>query len=79
MFVIKKFILRKILKPLGYNLKQYEYRAFIRFLKKTGKKDLVGAEIGVLDGWHALEMIEILPIKKLYFLDIKNSSLQLLC
>jgi|TARA_Y100000310_G_scaffold167546_2_gene167417 hypothetical protein len=69
MVVMKKFWLRSILKPLGYNLKQYEYRSFVKFLKSTGKKDLVGVEIGTLDGWHALEMMEELPIKKLYLID----------
>jgi|TARA_Y100000310_G_C20670619_1_gene810066 hypothetical protein len=67
--VMKKFLLRKILKPLGYNLKQYEYRSFMKALKNTRKKGLVGVEIGTLDGWHALEMMELLPIKKLYLID----------
>ena len=66
---MKKFWLRKILRPLGYNLKQYEYRTFIQFLRTTGRKNLVGAEIGTLDGWHALEIMEALPIKKLYLID----------
>ena len=67
--IMKKFILRKILKPLGYNLIQYQYRAFVRNLKHLNKKDLVGVEIGVLDGWHALDMMESLSIKKLYLID----------
>ena len=66
---MKKFILRKILKPLGYNLIQYEYRPFVRNLKHLNKKDLVGAELGVLDGWHALDIMEALSIKKLYLID----------
>jgi len=69
MAVIKKFLLRKILKPLGYNLIQYRYRPFVRHLKSLNKKDLVGVEIGVLDGWHALDMVETLSIKKLYLID----------
>lgn len=67
--IIKKFWLRNILKPLGYNLKQYEYRPFVRNLALEGKKNLIGVEIGVLDGWHALEMMEALSIKKLYLID----------
>lgn len=66
---MKKFWIRKILKPLGYNLEQYEYRNFMKALKNTGKKNLVGVEIGTLDGWHALELMEFLHIKKLYLID----------
>ena len=66
---MKKFILRRILKPLGYNLIQYQYRPFVRNLKSVDKKDLVGVEIGVLDGWHALDMMEALSIKKLFLID----------
>lgn len=69
MVVMKKFWLRSILKPLGYNLIQYDYRPFDRFLKSIRKRDLAGAEIGVLEGWHALDMMERLPIKKLFLVD----------
>lgn len=66
---MKKFWLRKILKPLGYNLVQYKYRSFVRYMASLNKKNLVGVEIGVLDGWHALDMMESLSIKKLYLID----------
>ena len=66
---MKKFWLRKILKSLGYNLIQYEYRSLVRQLQHLNKKNLVGAEIGTLDGWHALDIMEALSIKKLYLID----------
>lgn len=69
MFVIKKYWLRSILKPLGFNLIQYNIRSFDRFLKSTNKKNLVGAEIGVHDGAHAIDLMESLPVKKLYLID----------
>ena len=69
MFVIKKYWLRSILKPLGLNLIQYNIRSFDRFLKSTKKRNLVGIEIGVHDGWHALDLMENLPIAKLYLID----------
>lgn len=69
MAVMKKFWLRKILKPLGYNMIQYERRPFDRFMKSINKRDLVGAEVGVYDGWHALDMMESLHIRKLFLVD----------
>ena len=66
---MKRFWLRRILKPLGYNLIQYDFRPFDRFMKSINKRDLVGAEVGVYDGWHALDMMETLPIKKLFLVD----------
>ncbi len=69
MFVIKKYWLRKILKPLGFKLIQFELRSFDRFLKNTKKKDLIGVEIGVHDGEYAIDLLEELPIKKLYLID----------
>ncbi len=66
---IKRFILKNILKPLGYNLMRYQYRTFDRNLKFLNKKDLIGAEIGVSEGRHALDMMEELHIKKLYLID----------
>lgn len=66
---MKKFWIRKLLKPLGFRLVQYNIRSFDRNLKRIGKKDLVGVEIGVHDGDHAIDMMENLPIKKLYLID----------
>ena len=68
-FNMKRFLMRKILKPFGLNLELYNPRPFTRFLKESKKKELVGIEIGVLDGWNALDMLENLPIKKLYLID----------
>jgi len=65
----KRYLMRKILKPLGFNVEYYVGRPFNRFLKSTKKKDLVGIEIGVYDGWNSLEILETLPIKKLYLID----------
>ena len=69
MIKMKRFILRRTLKPLGFNLDYYSPRPMIRFLKASRKKDLVGAEIGVRDGWNALDILENLSIKKLYLID----------
>ncbi len=69
MFVIKKFWARKFFKFFGFRLIQYNVRSFDRNLKRMGKRDLVGIEIGVHDGEHALELMESLPIKKLYLID----------
>ena len=69
MWVMKKYLLRRILKPLGFSLKQYEIRSFDRLLKRTKKKGWVGAEIGVHDEEHALDLLEELPIGKLYLID----------
>ena len=65
----KRFLIRKILKPLGFNLDYYSPRPFTRFLKKQNKKGLIGIEIGVRDGWNALDLLENLSIKKLYLID----------
>ena len=35
----------------------------------NGKKDIVGVEIGVFEGDHALSLLENLDIKKLYLVD----------
>lgn len=69
MVVMKKFWIRKILKPFGFRLIQYNIRSFDRNLKRMGKKDLVGIEIGVHDGDHAIDIMENLPVKKLYLID----------
>ena len=69
MLVIKKYWLRGLLKPLGFNLIQYNIRSFDRFLRSTRRRNLVGVEIGVHDGWHALDLMENLPVDKLYLID----------
>jgi len=50
-------------------LKNYHYRPFDRFLKRHFKGEIIGAEIGVLEGFHAESMLHHLPIKKLYLID----------
>ncbi len=44
-------------------------RPAIKYISKQGKKDLVGAEIGVLHGFNAENILQTLPIKKLYLID----------
>jgi hypothetical protein len=44
-------------------------RSFERLSKLRGDTDLVGAEIGVAGGEHALSMLETLDIKRLYLID----------
>jgi len=46
-----------------------DIREPIRFIKNNLKKDLVGAEIGVYLGNHAKQMLDYLPLKKLYLID----------
>ena len=52
---------------INYDRERYK-RPFDDLL--VGKKELVGAEIGVYCGQHAREMLEKLDIKKLYLVDI---------
>jgi hypothetical protein len=40
-------------------------------VKSTGKKDLVGVEIGLENGFNARTMLKTLPLKKLYSIDVK--------
>lgn len=47
----------------------------IRFIKKNLKEDLIGAEIGVLRGDHAGQMLKYLSIKHLYLIDEWDSWL----
>ena len=44
-------------------------RPAIKYISKMGKKDLVGAEIGVLHGFNAENILQTLPMKKLYLID----------
>lgn len=44
-------------------------RPVIEFLKDNFKSELVGVEIGVYKGLNALEMLQNLPLKKLYLID----------
>jgi predicted O-methyltransferase YrrM len=44
-------------------------RAFVSFLMKRNKKDLIGIEIGASYGENALDMLKNLSIKKLFLID----------
>lgn len=45
-------------------------RPMIKYIRKhKKKKELVGVEIGVAEGFNALNMLRVLPIKKLYLVD----------
>ena len=41
----------------------------IKIIRDMNKKDLVGAEIGVLNGENALNILQTLSIKKIYLID----------
>ncbi|MBU3918410.1 class I SAM-dependent methyltransferase [Patescibacteria group bacterium] len=72
-----KGLVQDILHFIGYDI-QYYYpnysdcpRGFIQFLRKyyRGRKNLIGAEIGVHKGENAVNILKYLPIKKLYLID----------
>ncbi len=44
-------------------------RGMTKFIKKSGKKNVIGCEVGVMKGIHALETLNNLDIKKLYLVD----------
>jgi len=44
-------------------------RPMIQYLKDTGRKDLVGIEIGVAKGNNSLSILKNLPIEKLFLID----------
>lgn len=48
---------------------KYEIRPMINFVKSLSGKDLIGAEIGVFQGFNALNILHHLPIKLLYLID----------
>jgi len=47
----------------------YHYREMIKYLNKHSKQNLVGVEIGVLQGLNAVSIMEHLSIKHLYLVD----------
>lgn len=67
---IRHFLV-KLLAPTVYNEVIYTSapRPMIRFIKRNLDGELTGAEIGVLYGENAENMLETLPIKKLYLID----------
>lgn len=44
-------------------------RPMIRFVQNLGRKDLVGVEVGVAEGYNARIILKHLPLKKLYLVD----------
>ena len=44
-------------------------RGMIKYIKKSGASDLVGCEVGVMEGNHSIEILNNLDIKKLYCVD----------
>lgn len=59
-----------IKRKLGLDIRKYQLRKMNAFLKEHYKnKELVGVEIGVEFGEHALETLENLNMKKLYLID----------
>jgi len=57
-------LIRRIFRPFGLDFSHNQISPMISYIKKSGKKDLVGVEIGVLAGWDALDILINLPIKK---------------
>lgn len=58
-----------MIKGMAKDMEKYEIRPMIEFVKSLGGKDLIGAEIGVFQGFNALNILYYLPIKKLYLID----------
>jgi hypothetical protein len=51
-------------------MKLAKTRPFTHFIKRIyRKKDLIGVEIGILKGSHAINLISTLPINRLYLVD----------
>ena len=67
-FLPKKLNEKNIIDILS-DLKHRVYPRPFERLALNGKKDLVGAEIGVFEGDHALSLFEHLDIRKLYLID----------
>src|SRR3990167_8794531 len=44
-------------------------RPMTKFIMLSGKKDLIGAEIGVYKGEHAVSLLKNLTIERLYLID----------
>lgn len=69
----KKDLLKKIriyLKKFGLDIRKYQLRPMNYFMKEYfAKKGLIGIEIGVEYGEHALETLKNLNIKRIYLID----------
>ena len=70
--VLTPALFKHILYPLIYS----DFRPMIRYIKASQKKQLIGAEIGVFKGHHAVSMLSYLPLKKLYLVDPYRSYVQ---
>ena len=66
-----KTLVQSVLKFFGYHIEYYYPSGFIKFSQEyyQGKKDLIGAEIGVYDGENAANILKHLFVKKLYLID----------
>lgn len=64
-----KYIKNVVLYNMGISVVLIKPRPSIRYIRDRFNKDLVGAEIGVLFGHHAKNMLETLSLKKLYLID----------
>lgn len=67
MSILGKMINRIILDKFGLQLRRTKLKPFENIAVKGN--NLVGVEIGVLDGKHALSMLKNLNLKKLYLID----------
>ena len=51
------------------SIKKYSLRPMMKHVFNTGKQGLVGVEIGVDKGLHSKQILDILPMKRLYCVD----------
>ncbi len=68
--IFKKSV-QSALHLIGYHIQVYYPRPFIGFLRNyyQGRKNLIGAEVGVYKGENAVDILKYLPIKRLYLID----------
>jgi hypothetical protein len=57
-----------LLKQVGIEVERVP-RPMIKFLKERGRASLCGVEIGVMNGCNALNVLQVLPVKKLFLID----------
>ena len=49
--------------------KKYGLRPMLKYVYNQGKQGLVGVEIGVDKGFHSRQILDVLPMKRLYCVD----------
>jgi hypothetical protein len=59
----------KLIAPTFYKKALLRMRPMIFFLSCLKKDNMIGAEIGVLEGLNAYVMFNLLPIKQLFLID----------